>query len=255
MRSWRILLLALLSVMACLASVGPVVAAANAAVQNDSMWTDSAGMFHIFGEVKNTGDVWLQFVKITATLRDGNGGIVDVVYTFTHSMFLPPQGISPFDLAEIDTAKASRVQTYSLIVEYQEAPSIPQKLVILNIADSKSSLGWLEIVGEVENQAEQVSTYTKIVGTFYNETGKVIYATFTFTSPSDVPAGARHPFKMTVLSDERTSKVARYTLLAESMNSQYTSVPEWPLPQIMLVGAVGVACLLIGRRGRSCERA
>lgn len=245
----------MLAVSLSLTSTASAHAAPAAQVQNDSIWMDSAGMFHIFGEVKNTGDVWLQFVKITATLRDGSGGIVDVAYTFTGSMYLPPAGISPFDVMEIDAPKASRVQTYSLVVEYQEVPSIPQKLVILNVADSKTSLGWLEIVGEVENQADQISTYTKIVGTFYDETGKVIYATFTFTSPSDLPAGARYPFKMTVLSDERTGKVARYTLLAESMNSQYTSVPEWPLPQIVLAGAVGLACLLIGRRGRSRNRA
>lgn len=250
----RFVLGLILAVTISLASTASAHAAPAAQVQNDSTWMDSAGMFHIFGEVKNTGDVWLQYVKITATLRDGNGGIVDVVYTFTHSMYLPPEGISPFDLTEIDTAKATRVETYNLIVEYQEVASIPQKLVILNIADSKTSVGWLEIVGEVENQADQVSTYTKIVGTFYDETGKVIYATFTFTSPSDVPAGARYPFKMTVLSEERTSKVATYTLQAESMNSRYTSVPEWSLPEIMLVVVFGLACLVIRRRQRLCER-
>jgi uncharacterized membrane protein len=37
-------------------------------VQNDSMWIDSAGILHVFGEVKNTGDVWLRYVKISGTL-------------------------------------------------------------------------------------------------------------------------------------------------------------------------------------------
>jgi hypothetical protein len=136
-------------------------------------------------------------------------------------------------------------------VEHREVAPIPQKLVILNAADSKNSLGWLEIVGEVENQADQVSTYTKIVGTFYDETGKVIYTDYTYTDPSDVPAGARHPFKMTLLSDERSSKVSRYTLIAESMNSHYTSVPEWPLPGIVLAAVFGLASILIARRDRS----
>jgi hypothetical protein len=244
----RFVLTLMLAVAISLASTASAHAAPAAQVQNDSMWMDSAGMFHIFGEVKNTGDVWLQFVKITATLRDGSGGIVDVVYTFTDSMYLPPDGISPFDMIELDTVKASRVQSYTLILEQQEATPIAQKLTILNIADSKNTLGWLEIVGEVQNQADQVSVYTKIIGTFYDTSGKIIYTAYTFTDPSDVPAGATYPFKMTILSDERTSKVATYRLQAESMNSQYTSVPEWSLPEIMLVGALGLACLVIGRR-------
>jgi hypothetical protein len=225
-------------------------ASPSAAVQNDSMWIDSAGMLHIFGEVKNTGGVWLQFVKIVGTLRDSSDAIVDVGYTYTRTMYLPPEGVSPFDLTELDTAKSARVQSYSLIVEYREVAPIPQKLVILNTADSKNSLGWLEIVGEVENQADQVSTYTKIVGTFYDETGKIIYTAYTYTDPSEVPAGAKHPFKMMILNDERSSKISRYTLIAESMNSHYTSVPEWPFPGVILVAVLGLASLLIGRARR-----
>ena len=244
------------SLIACVLALGIVAsaipsghAAASATVQNDSMWIDSAGVLHIFGEVKNTGDIWLQYAKITGTLRDSGGGIVDVVYTFTETMYLPPEDVSPFNMIELDTAKSARVQSYTLIVEQQEAAPIPQKLVIHNVADSKNSLGWMEIVGEVENQADATSIYTKIAGTFYDESGKVIYAGYTFTDPSDVPAGAKYPFKMTILSDERTSKVARYTLIAESMNSGYTSVPEtaWPI----LVMAAALTLGLVALQGRA----
>lgn len=249
MRTFLILCILVSTVLAGMIPSGH--ATAMAVVQNDSMWISSVGMLHVFGEVKNTGDVWLQFVKIVGTLRDGSGGIVDVDYTYTRTMYLPPEGISPFDLTELDTAKSARVQSYSLIVEYREVAPIPQKLVILNVADSKNSLGWLEIVGEVENQADQVSTYTKIVGTFYDESGKVIYTDFTYTDPSDVPPVTRYPFKMTILSDERTSKVARYGLIAESMNSKYTSVPETPWPVLMMIAALTLAGVAVHRKQRS----
>jgi len=39
--------------------------------------------FHIVGEVNNAGDLWLRFIKITETLRDADGGVVDVIYTYT----------------------------------------------------------------------------------------------------------------------------------------------------------------------------
>lgn len=169
-------ILASILVIICVAAVIPSShALANSVVQNDSMWIDSASYLHIFGEVKNTGDVWLQYVKIVGTLRDSDGGIVDVVFSYTDTMYLPPNDVSPFDIIELDTAKSAKVQSYTLIVEQQEAAPIPQKLVIHNVADSKNSLGWMEVVGEVENQADITSTYTKIVGTFYDESGKVIY--------------------------------------------------------------------------------
>jgi hypothetical protein len=226
-----------------LAPVPRAAATANAIVQNDSMWIDSAGYLHIFGEVKNTGDVWLRYVQITATLRDASSSIVDVVFTFTSTDFLPPDSVAPFNIVESDTAKSARVQTYSLVVEFREATAIAQKLVIMSVGDSKNSLGWLEVVGEVENQGDALSTYTEVVGTFYDVNGKVVYVGFTFASPSDVPPASKYGFKITVSSDERTNQIGRYSLIAESQN--YTSVPELSAPMLVagIVLSMGVLAL------------
>lgn len=48
-------------------------------------------------------------------------------------------------------------------------------MIITEFADSKNLDGELEIVGEVENQETSASTYTEIVGTFYDVNGKVVY--------------------------------------------------------------------------------
>jgi len=68
-----ILLVALLFIGMCLMTVHPARAAASAEIQNDSMWINSVGTLCIFGEIKNTGDVWLRFVEVIATLRDATG--------------------------------------------------------------------------------------------------------------------------------------------------------------------------------------
>ena len=246
MKMSRILLITVLFAGMCLMTIQPARAAASAIVQNDSMWIDPSGELHIFGEVKNTGDVWLHYVQITGTLRDASNTIVDVVFTFTKIMYLPPGGVGGFDLSERDTVKSARVQSYSLVVEPDEATPIMQNLAILNTADSKNSYGQLEIVGEVENQGTSISTYTEIVGTFYDINGKVVYVGFTFTSPSDIPAGAKYGFKMTVRSDERTNQIARYTLVAESI--EYTSIPETPWPIVMLAAALTLAIVALRRK-------
>ena len=248
MRSWRILLMALLSLAACLASVDPVVAGANAAVQNDSMWIDSLGALHIFGEVKNTGDVWLRFVKVTGTLRDPAGAIVDVIFTYTLLNFVPPDAVASFNIIEIDTAKSARVGSYSLLLEFQEATALSQQLAVLNVADSKNSLGWLEVVGEVENRGTASSAYTQVTGTFYDVDGRVVYVRFTYADPTEIPPGAKHPFKITVGSDERSSKITRYAISAESENSGYTSVPETPWPTVLTAAALTLAAVVLRRK-------
>jgi len=248
MKSWRILLLVLLPLAAWLAWADPVAAMASAVVQNDSMWIDSIGALHIFGEVKNTGDVWLRFVKVTGTLRDSTGAIVDVVFTYTLLTFVPPDAVAPFNMIEIDTTKSARTESYSLLLEFQEATALSQQLAVLNLADSKNSLGWLEVVGEVENRGTAPSTYTQVAGTFYDADGKVIYVHFTYTDPSEIPPGAKHPFKITVGSDERTSKIARYIVMAESENSGYTSVPEFAWAPLITAAALTLTVVSIKRK-------
>ena len=165
--------------------------------------------------------------------------------------FVPPDAVAPFNMIEIDTAKSARVGSYSLLLEFQEATALSQQLAVLNVADSKNSLGWLEVVGEVENRGTAPSTYTQVAGTFYDADGKVIYVHFTYTDPSEIPPGAKHPFKITVGSDERTSRIARYALTAESENSGYTSVPEMPGPTVLAALALMlVAVMLRGKRSR-----
>jgi hypothetical protein len=227
------------------AAAGP-----SAAVQNDSMWIDILGYLHIVGEVKNTGDVWLRFVKIFGTLRDAGGGTVDVTFTYTLVRFVPPDNVVPFDLTEIDTAKSARVQSYSLVLEFDETGPPIQKLAVLNVADSKNLNGQFEVVGEVENQGDKPAPYTHVIGTFYDAGGKVVYADFTYTEPTEIPPRAKHGFKITVLSDTQSSKITRYTLIAESENAGYTSVPEWPSPILVAGIALSLAVIVIRRKRR-----
>ena len=82
---------------------------------------------------------------------------------------------------------------------------------------------------------------------------------FTYTVPNEIPVGARHAFEITVGSDERSYRVARYSLTAESENSRFTSVPEFPWPPILAVTALTLAIVTLHRKqpqGRStCRKA
>jgi hypothetical protein len=77
-------------------------------------------------------------------------------------------------MIEIDIAKSARVQSYTLILEFQEIAAPSQQVAVVNVADSKNSLGWFEVVGEIENHATAPSAYTQVTGTFYDADGKVM---------------------------------------------------------------------------------
>jgi len=215
-------------------------------IQNESVWIDSIGRLHIFGEVRNTGDSWLQFIGIHGTLYDSGGTVVDVIFTFTELSYLAPNQITPFNLVELDSGKSSRTQRYSLVLDYIGSSPFSVKLKIVNVGNSTNSLGWLEVVGEVENDGDNASNNTRVIGTFYDDAGKVIYVTSTLTSPSKIPSGNKYGFKLIVTDEGLTHKVARYTTAAES--EQYTSVPELSWPLSLFVVTLSVVTFAIRKR-------
>jgi hypothetical protein len=214
----------------------PVSAVANARIQNDTSYVDSLGYLHVVGEVLNTADAWLSFVKITGTLKDSNGQIVDVTFTYAYADYLPPAQRAPFNLIETDASKSAKVTSYTLALSFQQATTVPSNtLTVQGDASSIDSLGYLNIVGQVKNAGTQTSNFTKVVATFYNQAGKVVYVDFTYTSPSDIPAGQTYSFKIIGPGSPISSQVAKHNLFAESQ--QYTSIPEWRSP-LLIVGIV-----------------
>jgi hypothetical protein len=240
MKTSRILRILLLCVATSL-MIGPARASTSVTVQNDSSWISESGNLWIFCEVTNTGDTWLQYVKVVATLKDASNAMVDVIYGFTEVQYVPPSATVPLAMVESDTAKSARVASYTLASEFMEASPIQQKLAISNLATSTNTLGDLEVLGQVQNQGDASSPYVKVTGSFYDTTGKLVYVGYTFTDPSEIPAGAIYSFKLTVYSPDRSSKIDHYNLIAESELAGYTSVPETPWPVLMLAAALTLA--------------
>ncbi len=218
-------------------AVPHVAASPSAVIQNDSSYTDSIGYYHVVGEVLNTGDASLTLIKISGVFKDSGSQVVDTELTYAYADYLPAGQKTPFDLFISDTQRSAHVASYNLALEYEAATqTIPIQLTIQGTTSSTDSLGFLEVVGQVQNSGQTISNFTKVVGTFYDQAGKVIDVEFSYTSPSDVPAGQAYGFKLTVANQAISSRVANYALLAESR--QYTSVPEFLWPFILLAAAL-----------------
>jgi hypothetical protein len=59
---------------------------------------DSAGTYHLLGEVTNLGSASTSFVKVYGIFLDANKRVIDVEHTFATPSELQPGQKAPFDL-------------------------------------------------------------------------------------------------------------------------------------------------------------
>jgi hypothetical protein len=222
-------------------------AAPNAVIQNDAGYVDTLGYYHVVGEVKNTGDVWLQSILVSAMLKDESGETVDVKQGSPWLMHLPPQISVGFDVIETDLTKSAMIRSYALSFTYQTGKPLSVLLEIENLTSTKNSVGWLQVQGNVANVGDSVSDNTVVTGTFYGSDGRVVCVTFTSLIDSTISPGTSQPFTLTIVDSIRSNLVRTYSVAAESV--EYTSVPELPWQPTIITGVVLVLSLFVlGKR-------
>jgi hypothetical protein len=250
------LLLPILAVAGCwVIPIHPANAASSAVIQNETAWLDATGYYHVTGEVKNTGDTWLHYattgVRVTGRFLDANGSQVDMVDSFVQVDYLAPGKAGPFDALEFNTTRSAQIVKYSLGLAYQSTTLLTLKLIVQNLSSSRNASGFLTVTGEVQNQGDALSKFTKAVGTFYDAQGKVVAATSAYTDPTDIPPGVTYTFKLALVYPGQAAKVTRYTIVAESQF--YSSVPEWPWPTLMLATVVTLATVAVRRKSNQTD--
>jgi hypothetical protein len=89
-------------------------------------------------------------------------------------------------------------------------------LQILSHNSYTDSVGFMHVVGEVQNNSPTAATFVKVTGTFYNN-NQVVGTQFTYTTPSDIGAGQKAPFDLILTSASvPISHIDHYNLVASS---------------------------------------
>jgi hypothetical protein len=182
------------------------------------------GSTYIVGEVRNDLSDVVQFVQIVGRFYDSNGLLIDTDFTYTALDLLRPGEKSPFRLIISDESVAQRIDNYTLGVNWDPIfanPSDVAAATVLTIQEGEqriNDLGWYEIVGEVVNGGTDDTEFVKVVATFYDETGRVIDTDFTYTDPTDVPAGQSAPFELTVTDEDISDDIESVKLSAQSQD-------------------------------------
>ena len=181
----------------------------SAEIVNHNSYSDSYDYFYIVGDVKNTGDTNLKFVKIIATIYNGET-VVETDFFYTDLDILTPSQISPFKLM---MNEPSSWTDYSLSVDFRKTTDEPYKaLQIKGTSDEKDEYGYHYIRGEVKNTGADNIEYIKPVVSIYDIGGKIIETDFTYTNPSDLGPGGVAPFDFMIDTEVLPGVVYSYNI-------------------------------------------
>jgi len=166
-------------------------------LSNYSMYVDSIDYLHIVGEISNNTGNNLRFVRITANLFNGSGGLLDTDFTYTWLDDLPAYDKTCFSLLVPLPAGYSYFQfeAPSYWTDGQPLPS----LTVINDSGGLINYGWYKILGQVRNDAGTKVTFVSPVMTLYNSSGNVVDCDFTYVNSTDLEAGQVSSFENTFI--------------------------------------------------------
>jgi hypothetical protein len=196
----------------------------NVSILSSSQYSTEFGSTYIVGEVRNNLSDLVQYVQIVGRFYDSTGLLIDTDFTYTDLDLLRPGEKSPFRLIITDESVAQRIDNYTLAVNWDPVfadPSAVANATVLTIQEGEHRIndnGWYEIVGEVVNGGTDDTEFVEVVATYYDEAGQVINTDFTYTDPSDIPAGQSAPFELTVLDEDISEDIESVKLSAQSQD-------------------------------------
>ena len=86
------------------------------------------------------------------------------------------------------------------------------KVIILSHHAYIDSLGYLNILGEVQNQDDAPHKFVKIIATIYDKDGNVLDVVSTYSKPSDLEPGQKAAFKITIIEEYVVNNYDHYKL-------------------------------------------
>ena len=158
---------------------------------------------------------------------------------------LLPSEKSPFDVILTYTDFTYDVYNYSLSLTYSAANSIPRTLKILSNSFYTDSLsGILYVTGNVTNIGTQVATSVRVIATFYDSKGYVVWVDNEYSVPHDILPDMNASFQVTVPDYTVFPLVASYALTAESVQQPIIpETPYFPALPLLITATIIIAAL------------
>ena len=195
-------------------------------IENDQTYIGNDGMMHIVGEIKNDSKSPVNKIKITATLIDENGIVIDEIDGKIMSNILMPGMKGSFDIIT-NERNIHESFDYDLGFEYKLAAPNNQVIEVVSSEMKRDQLNNLIISGTIENNGEITANMINIVATLYDRDGKVLTVSKVQTQPDFLRSGEESHFVVPIYEKNQSMDVVDYSIIAES--DEYAAVPEFPL--------------------------
>jgi len=226
----------------------PAKASPDADILSHSGYLDSAGYYHVVGEVQNVGEQEVNHLCIAATFYDSGDDVVATANAYTEIGVLLVERKSPFDLHLDNTTQSAKVDHYSLNLTFSPTGPIPMGLEILSNS-SYISGDVMHIIGEIKNVGSGIATSIKVVATCYDAAEKVVAVGHQWGAVDCPYPGSMDTFECWV-SDGRVPYVDRYELTAES--AQFALISEFPslVTLSLFMSVISLATIAYRRKSR-----
>jgi len=164
----------------------------------------SYGNLNVLGEVHNNTDNYAWFVKVSISLFNSDGVLIDTAYTFVGLDDLPPGERGCFSLSTSPPEDWAYFEFEP--VDYEPMDPNWGEWVDITIFDDygRQEGDNYKILGYARNDHDQRVETVRIEGTLYDVEGRVIGCSVTWPSNDDLDPGQSSPFEFNYWGDRPT---------------------------------------------------
>lgn len=152
--------------------------------------------YHIVGEMFNSTDDWLEYVRIVATFYDASGTMIGSDFAYTELDVIPPGDRGVFDLGVDASTVGGDVASYDLQVQGRPPLNIPYQGLVVEVSNQYEQRDYWHLEGLVRNAGGSDCEYVRVVAGFYDSTDNIVGVSFTYTKIDVVAAGSQAPFDL-----------------------------------------------------------
>ena len=210
----------------------PIALSDDISLVSHSGYIDLSGNYHVVGEVQNIGSSTYKLVTVTIDFFDADDEIIATRFDLILLDVLLPARKSPFNVMLLDQALSSSVDGYAISITQQTRAPLTKKLRITEHNWYTDEIGEKHVTGSITNEATNPAQDVKIVATFFDGSGDVSAAAFTYIDADEntLQPGELANFEI-ILDIQRSFYSTSYSITTESTAYSEIKAEEDPPPE------------------------
>jgi hypothetical protein len=158
----------------------------------------------MLGEIENTSTVPIEWVNVAIMVYDKNDILIDAVNTYAMVDNIAPGEKSPFKMYL--SYGWEDYDHYDLVVQASEADVLPADMTVTDYEVTEDDYS-TTFTGTVINNSSEVVSFATIVASFYNSSGELVGAEWTYVEEEEIAAKGTGTFELTLWDIQEYNEV------------------------------------------------